>query len=60
MKKMSRREKFDKVILVSGDCDYKMLVDFLIEEKLLRKFYFQILNSHHLCIKKLALGFLTV
>jgi uncharacterized LabA/DUF88 family protein len=24
---------FDKIVLVSGDGDYKMLVDFLIEEK---------------------------
>lgn len=33
MKKMYKKEEFDKVILVSGDGDYKLLVDFLIEER---------------------------
>ncbi len=32
MKRLYMKEKFDKVVLVSGDGDYKMLVDFLIEE----------------------------
>ncbi|MEK7607060.1 MAG: NYN domain-containing protein, partial [Patescibacteria group bacterium] len=32
MKKMYKREDFQKIYLVSGDGDYKMLVDFLIEE----------------------------
>ena len=32
MKKIYKKEKFDKIVLVSGDGDYKMLVDFLIEE----------------------------
>jgi len=32
MKKMYKKEDFDQIILVSGDGDYKMLVDFLIEE----------------------------
>lgn len=32
MKKIYKKEDFDKVVLVSGDGDYKMLVDFLIEE----------------------------
>ena len=33
MKKLYLKEDFKKVVLVSGDGDYKMLVDFLIEEK---------------------------
>jgi uncharacterized LabA/DUF88 family protein len=33
MKKIYKKEVFDKIVLVSGDGDYKMLVDFLIEEK---------------------------
>ena len=32
MKRLYRKEVFDKIVLVSGDGDYKMLVDFLIEE----------------------------
>jgi uncharacterized LabA/DUF88 family protein len=33
MKKLYKKEKFDKVILVSGDGDYKRMVSFLIEEQ---------------------------
>ncbi len=33
MKKLYKKEGFEKIVLVSGDGDYKMLVDFLIEEK---------------------------
>ncbi|MDP2691721.1 MAG: NYN domain-containing protein [bacterium] len=40
MKKLYRKEKFDNVILVSGDGDYKMLVDFLIEERRFEKILF--------------------
>lgn len=40
MKRLYAREEFDKIILVSGDGDYKMLVDFLIEEKRLGKILF--------------------
>ncbi len=32
MKKLYKGEDFQKIFLVSGDGDYKMLVDFLIEE----------------------------
>jgi len=45
MKKMYKKEPFDKIVLVSGDGDYKMLVDF-------KKYFFQIKNSHLHCIKK--------
>ena len=40
MKKMYKKEDFDNVVLVSGDGDYKMLVDFLIEEKRFEKILF--------------------
>jgi uncharacterized LabA/DUF88 family protein len=40
MKKIYKKEKFNKIILVSGDGDYKMLVDFLIEEDRLKKVLF--------------------
>lgn len=40
MKKLYRRESFDKVVLVSGDGDYKQLVDFLIEESKLERILF--------------------
>jgi uncharacterized LabA/DUF88 family protein len=40
MKRLYRKEVFDKLVLVSGDGDYKMLVDFLIEEKKLEKVLF--------------------
>lgn len=40
MKRLYKREKFDKIVLVSGDGDYKLLVDFLIEENKLEKILF--------------------
>ncbi len=40
MKKMYKKEEFDKILLVSGDGDYKMLVDFLIEEDRFQKILF--------------------
>ena len=40
MKRIHRREPFDKIVLVSGDGDYRMLVDFLIEEGRLEKMLF--------------------
>lgn len=40
MKKLYKKEPFHKVVLVSGDGDYKMLVDFLIEEKRFAKILF--------------------
>ena len=40
MKKMYKKEDFGKVVLVSGDGDYKMLVDFLIDEKRFEKILF--------------------
>ncbi len=40
MKRLYKRENFHKVILVSGDGDYKLLVDFLIEENKFEKILF--------------------
>jgi uncharacterized LabA/DUF88 family protein len=40
MKRLYYQEDFDKVVLVSGDGDYKMLVDLLIEEGKLAKVLF--------------------
>ncbi|MHB1117944.1 MAG: NYN domain-containing protein [Minisyncoccota bacterium] len=40
MKKLYRREQFGNIVLVSGDGDYKLLVDFLIEEERFEKILF--------------------
>jgi len=40
MKKLYNKEEFNKIILVSGDGDYKLLVDFLIEENKFLKILF--------------------
>ncbi len=40
MKKLYKQENFSKVVIVSGDGDYKLLVDFLIEENRFCKILF--------------------
>ena len=40
MKKIARNESFEKIVLISGDGDYKTLIDFLIEENKLEKVLF--------------------
>ncbi len=40
MRRLYKSENFNKIILVSGDGDYKMLVDFLIEENKFEKVLF--------------------
>ena len=40
MKRLCLQDDFEKIVLVSGDGDYKMLVDFLIEQKKLEKILF--------------------
>ncbi len=40
MKRLYYKEEFDKIVLVSGDGDYKQLIDLLIEEKKLEKILF--------------------
>lgn len=40
MKRLYLKEDFNKIVLVSGDGDYKMLVDFLIKEERFEKILF--------------------
>lgn len=40
MKKMYKKDNFEKIVMVSGDGDYKLAVDFLIEEKRFEKILF--------------------
>ncbi|HEV2402911.1 MAG TPA: NYN domain-containing protein [Candidatus Saccharimonadales bacterium] len=40
MKRLYLKEQFDKIVLISGDGDYKMLVDFLIEQVRFEKILF--------------------
>lgn len=40
MKRLYKKEKFNKIVLVAGDGDYKSLVDFLIEEGKFEKILF--------------------
>lgn len=40
MKKLYKKEQFEKIVLVSGDGDYSMLVDFLIKEDKFKKILF--------------------
>ena len=40
MKKMYKKEEFAKIVLVSGDGDYNLTVDFLIEEERFEKILF--------------------
>lgn len=40
MKMIYQKKAFDKIVLISGDGDYKMLVDFLIEENKFKKILF--------------------
>ena len=54
MKKMYKQEKFDKIVLVSGDGDYKLLVDFLIEEDRFRKILFPNIKSASTLYNKLG------
>ena len=58
MKRMCKKESFNKIVLVSGDGDYKMLVDFLIEEGKFKKSYFQIKISLLLYIRNWGLSIL--
>ena len=44
MKILYQRKVFNKIILISGDGDYKMLVDFLIKENKFKKILFP--NKH--------------
>ena len=54
MKKLYKQENFNKVVLVSGDGDYKSLVDFLIEEKRFEKILFPDRKYRSSLYKKLS------
>ena len=54
MKKMYKKEIFDKIILVSGDGDYKLVVDFLIEENRFEKVLFPNRKYRSSLYKKLS------
>lgn len=57
MKKMYRREDFEKIVLVSGDGDYKLIVDFLIEEKRFEKILFPDRSRASSLYKKLGAAY---
>ncbi len=57
MKKMYRKEPFHKIVLVSGDGDYKILVDFLIEEKRFEKVLFPDQKRASSLYKKIDLAY---
>lgn len=54
MKRLYKKEDFDKIILVSGDGDYKTLVDFLIEENKFEKILFPDRKRRSSLYKKLS------
>lgn len=54
MKRLYKREEFDKVVLVSGDGDYKALVDFLIEESRFEKILFPNRRFHSSLYRRLS------
>lgn len=54
MKRVYKKEPFDKIVLVSGDGDYKMLVDFLIEEGKFKKILFPNKNFASSLYKKIT------
>ena len=53
MKSLYLGDKFNKIVLVSGDGDYKMLVDFLIEQKKFEKILFPTHNKASSLYRKL-------
>ena len=57
MKKVCRKEPFDKIVLVSGDGDFKMLVDFLIEENKFEKILFPSRKNRSSLYKPLSNNF---
>jgi len=50
MKKIIENEKFDQIVLVSGDWDYIKLVDYLIKKLLLKRIFFP--NKNHSSLYK--------
>jgi uncharacterized LabA/DUF88 family protein len=54
MKMMYLKEGFDKIILVSGDGDYKSLVDFMIKEERFEKIMFPSMKFSSSLYKELS------
>lgn len=54
MKRIYKNESFKKIVLVSGDGDYKMLVDFLIEEAKFEKILFPNVKHSSSLYKKIT------
>ena len=54
MKKLYKQEQFKKIVLVSGDGDYSMLVDFLIEENKFEKILFPCQKNASSLYKKIT------
>jgi len=59
MKRLYKQEDFNKIILVSGDGDYKMLIDFLLEENKLEKILFPNRANRSSLYKKLSNKYFT-
>ncbi len=54
MKKMYLKTNFDKIVLVSGDGDYKKMVDFLINENKFEKILFPNIKYSSSLYKKIS------
>lgn len=54
MRMMYKKEDFKAIVLVSGDGDYKLLVDFLIEENKFKKILFPDRNKRSSLYKSLS------
>ena len=54
MRRLYKKEDFAKIIIVSGDGDYKSLVDFLIEENRFEKILFPDFNRASSLYKKIT------
>lgn len=59
MSKIADGEKFEQVVLVSGDGDYFKMVRYLVEKKGSANFFRQIVTQHHLFIGYLHQNMLT-
>lgn len=57
MKRLHKDKDFDKIVLVSGDGDYKMLVDYLIEESKLEKILFPNKKFRSSLYKEIGAGY---
>ena len=57
MKRVYLKERFNKVVLVSGDGDYKMLVDFMIEQGKFEKILFPNRRYRSSLYKSLAINY---